>query len=288
MIQKITILLETWAEKLINIAPKLIIATAILVIAVLVSRIGGKLAEKIFNKFSKNIAVNRLLGSLVGVFIVLIGILIGLNVLGFSTALTSILAGAGIAGIAIGFAFQELAANLIAGITVAFQKPFNVGDLIKVQDYFGTVQRINLRMTEIKTLGGKIVYIPNKLVISDALTDYTRLGRTRIELNVGVSYGEDLEKVKDVTLAAIEDIDNVLKDESIDVYFEKFGDSSVNYTVRFWVPFKTYPDFLTARDNAIVNIHKAYRKNDITIPFPIRTLDFGIKGGTRFDELNGK
>ena len=180
---------------------------------------------------------------------------------------------------ALGFAFQDIASNFIAGITLAFQKQFNVGDLVEVNDIFGTVMRIDLRTTTVRTLNGQMVSIPNKDVFLNAVTDYSQLGRRRIELVVGVSYGEDLEKVKDVSLKAIKDLKISLDKEPIDLYFEEFSDSSINFVLRFWTEFKKQPDYLEARSQAIIAIKQAFDREGIVIPFPITTLDFNAKGG---------
>jgi small conductance mechanosensitive channel len=104
-------------------------------------------------------------------------------------------------------------------------------------------------------------------------------------LKVGVSYGEDLEQVRAVTLNAIKALPDLLAREDISLYYTEFGDSSINFELRFWINFKKQPDYLQARSEAIIAIKKAYNKHNISIPFPIRTLDFGIKGGEKLNEV---
>lgn len=91
--------------------------------------------------------------------------------------------------------------------------------------------------------------------------------------------GEDLQRVEDITLAAVKSIDYLRKDKPIDFYYQEFGNSSINFVVRYWVNFHKLTDYLRALSDGIKRIKVAYDKNNITIPFPIRTLDFGIKGG---------
>ena len=122
--------------------------------------------------------------------------LLYLSILQLDKAVTSILAGAGIIGLALAFAFQDIAANFISGIFISFRKPIKLGDVVKINDYMGKVEQINLRDTIILTFQGQMVIIPNKDVFQSPIENYSLLGRRRLDLVVGVSYGDDLEKVK--------------------------------------------------------------------------------------------
>ena len=104
-----------------------------------------------------------------------------------------------------------------------------------------------------------------------------------MDLTVGVSYGEDLERVRDITLKAIADIEGTTDDE-ITFFYQEFGDSSINFDIRIWVNTAEQVEFLQVKSDAVMRIKKAFDQNNITIPFPIRTLDFGIKGGQPLSE----
>ncbi len=117
------------------------------------------------------------------------------------------------------------------------------------------------------------------------MINYTKSGIRRIDLSVGISYGDDLEKVKKVTQEAIESMSGLARGRKVNFYYEEFGDSSINFTVQFWVSFRENADFLASRSEAIMKIKKAFDENDIMIPFPIRTLDFGIRGGEKLDTM---
>ena len=107
----------------------------------------------------------------------------------------------------------------------------------------------------------------------------------RIDLGVGVSYGDDLKKVKEVAIDAVKDIPGRTDDE-IKLYFTEFGDSSINFFVAVWVEYNSRANYLESQSEAIIAIKDAFDNNDITIPFPIRTLDFGIKGGQKIDSMD--
>jgi len=118
-----------------------------------------------------------------------------LSILKLNTAVTSILAGAGIIGLALAFAFQDIAANFISGIFISFRRPLRVGDIVKVKDYMGKVEEINLRDTILRTFQGQTVIIPNKEVFQNPIENFSRLGKRRIDLWIGVSYGKTWRKL---------------------------------------------------------------------------------------------
>ena len=120
------------------------------------------------------------------------------------------LAGLGIIGLALGFAFQEIAANFISGIILSINKPFTIGDIVEVDGNFGVVESVSLRTTNIRTFQGQKVMIPNKTIFQNAITNFTENGKRRVDLEVGISYGDDLEKVQGVTLAAVNSLTKVL------------------------------------------------------------------------------
>ncbi len=144
---------------------------------------------------------------------------------------------------------------------------------------------MNLRNTIIRTPEGQIVYIPNKSVFENPLENFTSSGVRRVDLSCGVSYGDDLEKAREVAIEAVKGLENYNEDKGIDFYYEEFGGSSINFNIHFWVNFRRNPDYLSARSEAIIAITKAFDENDIMIPFPIRTLDFGIRGGEKLNTM---
>ncbi|MEP7111542.1 MAG: mechanosensitive ion channel domain-containing protein, partial [Ferruginibacter sp.] len=156
---------------------------------------------------------------------------------------------------------------------------------VKVKDYMGKVEEINLRDTVLRTFQGEMVIIPNKDVFQNPIENFSLLGKRRIDLSVGVSYGDDLEKVKTITLDAVKGIENLSDEDEVTLFFREFGDSSINFLIRMWIKSPEQIDYLNGCSEAIIRIKKAFDKNDITIPFPISTLDFDIKGGKTFKEM---
>lgn len=271
--------LENWFEIAVTMLPNFVIAVLVLTAFAMIARFSKGLILKLAQSFSSNTSLNRLTVTIVNVIIVGMGLFLALNILHLDKTVASILAGVGVIGLALGFAFQETAANFMSGIFLAIKRPFKVDDVIEVQNQKGIVYRISLRTTEINTFQGQRVIIPNKDLFQGIITNYSTLGIRRVDLSVGVSYGSDLQKVEDLTVKAIEDLDLIFKDEPVQFFYNGFGGSSIDYSIRFWVEYPDEPGFLRAKSEAIKTIKKLYDENNINIPFPIRTLDFGIKGG---------
>lgn len=280
--------LESWYDSAILILPNLILAAIVFVSFIVLSNILKRVTRNLTGRVTDNETILKLASNLVYLTVFGVGFFISLDILQLDKAVASLLAGAGVIGLALSFAFQNLATNFISGVIIVLRKPVAVGDIIQSNDYFGTVQRVNIRATHILTPDGQYVFIPNKEVIEKPIINFTRLGVRRVDLQVGISYGEKLPKVKDIVYQAIEKIDYIRKEREIEIFYEAFGDSSINFVVRFWIEFKRQADYKKAVSDAIINIKEAFDENNITIPFPIRTLDFGIKGGEKFAEVIDK
>lgn len=271
--------LSIWMKGFIKMIPNIAVAAVILVLGFFLAKLLKSLAEKVIRKISHNVMLNNLLSSLVYIFLLGIVLFTALSVLQLDKAVTTILAGAGIAGLALAFAFQDIAANFMAGILISFRRPIRIGDVVTIKSYMGKVKEINLRDTLIQTFQGHMVIIPNKEVFQNPIENFSTYGKRRMDLVVGVSYGEDLEKVKSITLEAVKDVEGLTTDDKTSLFFQEFADSSINYVIRLWVNSPEQPDYLNVQSQAVMKIKKAYDENGIMIPFPIRTLDFGIKGG---------
>lgn len=275
-----------WWETSVSMFPNFVVAMIVLIVFFVVAKYVKHLLKKFFQKFYGQSAVINLFSNIVYLSVLTAGLFVALDILDLDKTVTSMLAGLGIIGLALGFAFQEIAANFISGIILSINKPFTIGDIVEVDGNIGTIEFVSLRTTNIRTFQGQKVMIPNKTIFQNAIINYTENGKRRVDLEVGVSYGDDLEKVQKVTLEAISSLDDIIKDEGVQFYFTEYGDSSINFVVMFWTEYKIkHSEYLEAQHRAIIAINKAFKANDITIPFPIRTLDFGIKGGEKLSTV---
>lgn len=277
--------LISWVEALIKLLPNLALAAVVLVLGIFISKLLRRYSLKMIRKFSQLETINKLFASFIYVVGIGITIFTTLDILNLDKAVTTALTGAGILGLALAFAFQDIAANFMSGIFMSFRHPFNVDDLVKINNEIGRIEAINLRDTTIITLQGQRLIIPNKQVFQNTIENFTSTGKRRLDFSVGVSYGDDLERVKEITINAVEPLTVRDKTKEIEFFYDEFGDSSINFNIRIWLKSTEQTHYLEAKSQAIMLIKKAYDHHDITIPFPIRTLDFGIKGGQSLSEM---
>ncbi len=277
--------LQSWIDSLVANLPNIILAALVLVVSISVSSFIKKYASKLVRRFSKNQTINGLLANIITLGFLILMLFVVLGILGLNTALTSLLAGAGVVGLAVGLAVQEPLMNLFSGILMSTKSLYNVGDLIETNGYFGVIKKVNLRSTILMQLSGEEILLPNKNIIQNPLVNYTVSGKRRLTLGCGISYGDDLEKVKSVTVNAVESHVAYDDRQPVEFFYEGYGDSSINFIVRFWLNGTSQKAMLKARSEAIMAIKKAYDENGIMIPFPIRTLDFGIKGGEKLNTM---
>lgn len=212
-----------------------------------------------------------LIGRITGYLIVTFGFVYALESLG--VAIGPLLGALGIAGVALAFALQDLLENFVAGIMLQLRRPFGHADEIISGDHEGRVLSIDARSVTITTPDGERVEIPSAEVLKNPIVNLTTEGRRRTTVVVGVAYGTDLTHATDVTLAAAEGCDEVVESPPPRVFVETFGPSSIDLAVHFWHP-PRIADVWSARHQVALAIDRAFRDNDITIPFPQRTLHF--------------
>lgn len=276
--------LESWLDSFVLLLPNLVGALLAVAISVALGRLLGGFVYRGLERVSANQALNSFARKLTRFLGVVVGLVVALQILGLGKAATTFLAGAGLIGLALGFALQDLSANFIAGVAMAFKRPIEVGDLVETNDRVGLVERIELRSTVLRSPDGRLVRMPNRKIFEEAIINHSTTGNRRVEIAVGVSYSADLEEVDRATRAAIEQVADRDSSRDIEVYFKEFGDSSINLVARFWIPFARNVDYLRAQNQAVRAIKKTYDARGIVIPFPIRTLD----PGDRFEEMFGE
>jgi len=277
--------LGEWVDMLILIIPNLIIASIVGVIAYFFSKYVRKFAVKAVSKVTKNRTILNLVANLTTVIFGVFILFIILSILNLGDTINKILATAGVLGLAVGLALQDPMTNLFSGVFMSVRKLYKIGDLVETNGYFGTITDIDLKATRLKLPTGQRVIIPNKDVIQKPLKNYSSSEERRVDLECGVSYGDDLDEVESIVREVMDNVDGLIEDKPIDFMFTEFGGSSINFKVRFWIPKTSQANFLKHRSEVIKAIKKSFDKNDISIPFPITTLDFGIRGGAELKEM---
>lgn len=270
--------IEGWMKTFASLVPNLVVALIVVLVFIFIASLMQKILLRFLPRVSNNASVNSILATVGYILFIAVGVFVALGVLNLDKTVTSLLAGAGVIGIALGFAFQEIAANFIAGVFIAFVRPFKVGDIVEIESYLGIIQRIDIRTTSLMTFDQIEVAVPNKEMFTKVIRNYTTTPKRRLELKCGVSYGEDLRKVLEVAKKALEDVVHRTEDP-IEVYFQEFGGSSINFSAFIWVIYPGDANFFKAQNDAVIRLKEAFDHEGISIPYPIRTLDFGIKGG---------
>lgn len=266
--------LASWWSGFLNLLPNIAAAILVLLVFYGISKIVRWITTQAAKRSDLPTSLQRLFSGIAGIAVFVTGAVISLSVLGLHKTITTALAGAGVIGLALGFAFQDVAANFVSGVFLIFRRPFTEGDLIQVKDQMGKVLQTNLRSTKLRTPDGETIYIPNAVVFQNNVTNYTEFGVRRIDIECGVAYDTDLAHAQDIARSAIEDLNIGEGNRSVEVYFDGFGDSAITFTVRFWINFEEPADYPKAQDMAVRAIKDAFAREEIDMPFPIRTIQF--------------
>ncbi len=264
-----------WLDALILKLPNIILAILVLIVFYLLAKYSVKLIRRLLEH--KNVArsIINISTSVVKVIVIAIGFFVALGVLDLNKVLTSVLAGAGVVGLAIGLALQGTLHNTFSGVILSFRPELEVGDWIESNGFSGEVIEVNLRNVVIKQSDNNLVVIPNVKIVENPFKNFSNTQRSRVSLSCGVGYESDLEVVEKIAKSTISELFNQENLEEVELAYTEFGDSSINFTIRFWAEVSKQRDILFAKHKAIVALKKAFDENDINIPFPIRTLDFG-------------
>jgi|TARA_B100001063_G_C16754834_1_gene552493 small-conductance mechanosensitive channel len=211
----------------------------------------------------------------VRITMMLIGTIIIIQAVGIDLSALSLLAGA--LGVGIGFGFQKVTDNLISGLTILVEEPIKVGDRVEVGEVSGDIVNISLRATTIVTNDNISIIVPNSEFISSQVINWSHNNRIiRFRLPVGVSYEEDPEIIKKLLLEVADENPNVQKEPKPKVFFEKFGDSSLDFKLGIWTSSHTdKPEFIRSEINYA--IFQKFRENNIKIPFPQRDVHIKSK-----------
>jgi len=277
--------LNSWLETSVQHIPNLVVAIVFIIFFSIFVSVAGKVLRNVLRRAFESREIADLIAGILKTCLMIAGIFIALDFVGLKGTVTSLLAGAGIIGLAIGFAFQDMTENLIAGVAMGIRKPFKIGDVVEADGVFGTVQTINLRNTLVETFFGQLEVIPNKILFRNILTNYSVKGERRIEVPVSISYADDPDHAAEVIVEALNKCDFVIKKEETNVFAKGFGDSAIDLVTWFWIDYPGEPGFMVARHKAIALIKRTLEEADILIPFPIRTIDFAAKGGKELGEV---
>jgi small conductance mechanosensitive channel len=201
--------------------------------------------------------------------VIVLGTVLALGQVNFDV--TGFVAGLGIAGLTIGFALQDITRNFIAGILLLVRQPFDIGDAVEAAGYAGTVLNITTRDTVLKTWDGEMVILPNLDVLTQAIINYSDLPQRRRTIQIGLGYGEDVNRATSVFLDAIQDVDGVLVDPAPTLLAERLGDSTLELVARFWINQETHGLF-DVHSDVVQTLKEVAEQEGIDLPYPIQTV----------------
>jgi len=226
----------TYYDDFIAIIPRLFLAVIIVIIFSLIARfVRRKFIKFVHSKAEDKLLVNFFDG-VIQSLVLIISFLLFLYILGMSGIAGSILGAATLSSVVIGFAFKDIAENFLAGVIMAFNRPFRIGDVVKISNEEGVIIEMSLRETHIKTADGKDVYIPNGQIIKNPLYNYTIDGYLRKSFIVGLDYGSDVERGRALMLEVVPSVPGVLsKDKPPRTLIKDLGASTINVEVQYWI-----------------------------------------------------
>ena len=255
----------------VKIIPALITGLIIILLTRYAAQFAVRLADKVGLRTLKSKSLQSLLRKTANITTWIVGILLACVVAFPGLRLGDIVATLGLSSVAIGFAFQDIFKNFLSGILILIQRPFRIDDQIIIGDYEGTVEQIDIRTTKLRTYGGERVLVPNSEVYTSAIVVKTAYSKRRTDLAVGVDYNTSLPEAKQILQRTIERVEGVLNKPVPEIDLVGFGDSSIDFVVRYWTK-PRQAQVRAAQTAAIIAIKRALDAADIGIPYPIRTL----------------
>lgn len=222
-------------QDIIKLAPRLIAALVILLLAVWVGRGLGRVVSNILSRNSKSQTYHQFVKQLTTWLILLLGVILALNILGLGNVAVSLMAGGGLAAVVFGFAFREIGENFIAGFFLTFSRSFEVGDYIESEGLKGEVKTIELRHVHIRTYDGCDIFIPSAQIFKSPLFNYTRDGLRRLGFVVGIDYADDAEEAVKILQTAVKGTPGVLESPRSTVVMSTLQAQYVELQINFWV-----------------------------------------------------
>jgi len=253
-------------NQIVLFLPRLAAAITIFVVGVYLSNLLTRMLVNAFARRKVRPELTQFISSYGRITLLILVVMITLEQVDFN--LTAFVAGLGIVGFTAGFALQDITQNIVSGLILLVQQPFEIGELVEIDGFVGNVRRIDIRATTIETLDGRDVLIPNYAVMSNPITNFSHDPKVRVDVTVNISYDDNIDLVRELTRRAIMSVPFVLDDPIPEVLYESFGESSLELRAYYWFDIVQTP-LREARDGGVTAIMKAYKQAGILIPYPI-------------------
>ncbi len=243
--------------------PKLIGAILVWIIGGWVINVIGRVVKSGLDKSGTDPSLKPFLTGIVNGLLKVMLVITVLGMLGIE--MTSFIAIIGAVGLAIGMAMSGTLQNFAGGVMILVFKPFKVGDVIEAQGYVGSVSQIQIFNTIMKTPDNKTIIIPNGGLSTSSMINYSTEPKRRVDWTIGVAYGDDLDKAREVIKRLCDADTRILKDPEVFIAVSALADSSVNFAVRAWV---SAPDYWGVYFDMNENVYKTFANEGLNIPFP--------------------
>ena len=264
---------ELLADKIINTTPQILAAVAALVILIFLGRLASNgIGRLLGDEKVRGVKQVRLIKRLIRWAFNILGLVIALHLVGLTQVATSFLAAGGVVAVVLGFAFREIGENLLAGLFLSFSRSFDVGDLIESNGIRGVVKRIEIRDVHIRTADGCDIFIPSATIYKNPLHNFTRDGLRRGSFTVGIDYGDNLQKARQVLLSAVQKNEFTLAEPASNVQVSGFTAAYVELEVFFWIDtFNNEQGLGEIRSQVMDGCHKALAEEGFTFSSNVTT-----------------
>lgn len=255
--------------------PQIVIALILLILTAILASIASRWVRRLTRKLRVKENLQDLFSKFAYIAAWFAGLIAAAGVVFPGLGMGELVASAGLASIAIGFAFQDIFENFLAGVLIIWRFPFNEGDFIEIPsvDVEGKVEEVQIRMTLIRCVNGELILVPNATIYKNVVHVLTNRPVRRLTVMCGVAYGEDVAESRRVIKEAVTSCDTVRDDEPVEIFANAFGSSSIDFEVTWWTG-ATPLDRRKSRDEVIEKVKKALDDAGIEIPYPYRTLTF--------------
>jgi small conductance mechanosensitive channel len=263
--------LEAWWVYSVKMLPNFFLAILILLLFFFVAKMVRKLSYRFILKISKSISVSSLISGIIYTGVFISGVMSALDVLELDKTVSSLLAGVGIIGLALGFAFQDITSNFISGAFIALKRPFDVGHIVETNGFTGVIEEIELRSTTLRTSAGLHVIIPNKDIFQKPIINYSRTDSRKVELEFAVPNSIDATYLERIIMEGLEKVSAKSRFREIEFYYTGIDAPNMKVHISFWTHRIEPGPFMKARHRAIMVIYAILKDHGIyqvSLPSP--------------------
>jgi small conductance mechanosensitive channel len=266
--------IQAMANSFFVLLPNFVLALIVFTVFFFIARVIKQTVRNLTRNHRQARNLGLVLGRLAQGVTILAGLFIALSIIIPSLKAGDLVQLLGISGVAIGFAFRDILQNFLAGILILLTEPFQIDDQIVFKDFEGTVEQIQTRATTIRTYDGRRIVIPNSELFTNSVTVNTAFENRRLEYDIGIGYGDDIDTAKRLILEAIHETDGVMASPASDAIVVELANSTVNIRARWWVQPPRRADVLDLQDRVLINIKNKLTANGIDLPFPTQQILF--------------